>query len=217
MTKREVGGFVNYYTEDCYLNMEMPRAKSSYGWFEMKDIKQWRRDKSAEDVVLAPRDFSDVASDLCEKAMQDAKEQLHPLMRDAHLGRLDERSEFVQTFKNALEKRIARKLAAWQPGVQAVFKFDETPTETWDGSVHLLVKVPSLSDALKTLGRRLDRSLLKYLKQLDWPRFQDRQSILEVQQVTPNELRHGIGYGAMFCAVYTVPVKVWPQDQNRVR
>lgn len=186
----------------------------------MKDIKQWWRGKAVEDVVLAPRDLSDVASDLCEKAMQDAKKQLHPLMRDAHLGRLDERSEFVQAFKNALENRIARKLAAWQPGVQAVFKFDETPTEnweTWDGSIHLLVKVPSLSDALKTLARKLDRSLLKYLKRLDWPRFQDRQSILEVQQVTPNELRHGIGYGGMFCAVYTVPVKVWPQDKKRSR
>jgi hypothetical protein len=184
----------------------------------MKDIKQRWRDKAVEDVVLAPRDLSDVASDLCEKAMQDAKEQLHPLMRDAHLGRLDERSEFVQTFKNALEKRIARKLATWQPGVQAVFRFDETPAEnweTWDGSIHLLVKVPGLSDALKTLGKMLDRSLLKYLKRLDWPRFRDCQSILDVQQVTPNELRHGIGYGAMFCAVYTVPVKVWPQEQKR--
>jgi hypothetical protein len=54
---------------------------------------------------------------------------------------------------------------------------------------------------------------VKRLQQLGLPRFEKRQSILDVQQVTPNELRHGIGYGAMFCAVYTVPVRVWPQDK----
>jgi hypothetical protein len=195
-----------------------PLEKSGYGWFEMRDVKQRGRDRSVDEAVPALRDFGEVANDLCEKAMQEAKEQLHPLLRDAQLDRLNERSEFVQTFKSALEQRIARKLAVWQPGVQAVFKFDETPMETWetwDGSIHLLVKVPTLSDALKNLGRKLDRSLVKYFRQLDWGRFQERQSILEVQQVTPNELRHGVGYGAMFCAVYTVPIKVWPQDKNR--
>jgi hypothetical protein len=170
-----------------------------------------------EMVVPAPRDFGEIANDLCEKAIQDAKEQLHPLLRDAELNRLNERSEFVQSFKSALELRIARKLAAWQPGVQAVFKFDESSTEnweTWDGSIHLLVKVPSLSDALKSLGRMLDRSLVKYFSQLGWSRFQECQTILDVQQVTVGELRHCVGYGAMFCAVYTVPVMVWPQEKN---
>lgn len=152
--------------------------------------------------------------------MQDAKDQLHPLLRDAQLDRLDKRPEFVQALKSALEKRIARKLADWQPRVQAVFKFDETPTaawETWDGSIHLLAKVPRLSETLKILARRLDRSLVKSLEELNWARVQGNESILDVQQVTLNELRHRIGYGAMFCAVYTVPVKVWPQDKKRSR
>jgi hypothetical protein len=163
------------------------------------------------------RDFREVANDLCEKALNDAKEQLHPLLRDAELDRLDRRAEFVRAFKSALELRIARKLAAWQPGVQAVFKFDETPAQnrdTWDGSIHLLVKVPRLSDAVKALGKKLDQSLVKVLKQLGWSRFRKRQSILNVQQITPNELRHGISYGAMFYAVYTAPVKVWPQNRR---
>jgi hypothetical protein len=68
---------------------------------------------------------------------------------------------------------------------------------------------------VKILGRRLDRSLVKYLKQLNWPRFQNQQSILDVQEVMLSELRHGIGYGAMFYAVYTVPVKVWPREKKR--
>jgi hypothetical protein len=55
---------------------------------------------------------------------------------------------------------------------------------------------------------------VKYLRQLNWPRFQTHQSILDVQQVTLSELRHGIGYGAMFHAVYTVPEKVWPKNRQ---
>jgi hypothetical protein len=181
----------------------------------MRDVSHWLQQKPAEHRVPAPKDFGQIASDLCENALKDAKEQLHPLLREARLDRLEERSEFIKTFKGALEHRIARRLAAWDPGVQAVYQFDETPSETWDGSIHLLVKVPRLSEALKILGRRLDRSLVKAFSQLNWPRFQKRQSILDVQQVTLNELRHGIGYGAMFYAVYTVPVKVWPKNRKQ--
>ena len=182
----------------------------------MSDGNRWRLEKSVEGVIPAPKEFGIVANDLCEKSLNDAKAQLHPLLWDAALDRLDQRDEFLQAFKSALEKRIARKLAVWQPGIQAVFKFDETPLEntgTWDGSIHLLVKVPRLSDAVKALEKKLDQGLVKYLKQLGWSRFHKRQSILEVQQVTPNELRHGVSYGAMFYAVYTAPVKVWPQTR----
>ena len=126
----------------------------------------------------------------CEKALNDAKAQLYPLLRNTELDRLGQRSEFLQAFKSALEQRIARKLAVWQPGVQAVFKYDETWTENmekWDGSIHLLVKVPRLSNAVKVLGRKLDGGLVKCLKRLGWQRFRMLQSILEVQQVTPTE------------------------------
>ena len=183
----------------------------------MGDVKHWRREGSTEHVVHAVSDFGEVANNLCEKALEDAKSQLHPLLRNTELDRLSQRGEFLQAFKSALEQRIARTLAAWHPSVQAVFRYDETWTEnveSWDGSIHLLVKVPRLSNAIKALGKKLDGSLVKYLKQLGWQRFPTRQSILEVQQVTPNELRHGVGYGAMFYAVYTAPVKVWPQDRR---
>jgi hypothetical protein len=178
---------------------------------------QWPQHNPGEYQVPAPKDFGQIANELCENALKDAKEQLHPLLRDVRLDRLDERPEFVKTFKRALEQRIARKLAAWYPGVEAVYQFNETSTddpETWDGSVHLLVKVPRLSETLKILGRRLDRSLAKYLSQLNWPRFEKHQSILDVQQVTLSELRHGVGYGGMFSAVYNVPVKVWPRNRK---
>jgi hypothetical protein len=183
----------------------------------MSDVYDRSSQGSVESVTPASNDFGVVANDLCEKALNEAKEQLHPLLRDIELDRLEKRTEFVQAFKSALEKSIARKLAAWQPGVEAVFKFDETLAENreaWDGSIHLLVKVPRLSIAVKALGKKLDQSLLRYLKQLGWSRFRKCQSILEIQQVTTNELRHGVSYGAMFSAVYNVPVKIWPPKRR---
>lgn len=179
----------------------------------MNDVNERGWEASKEFVIPTPNEFGQAANEICEKALHDAKVKLHPLIRGDELNRLDQRTEFIQAFKLALERGVARKLALWQPGVQAVFKFDEAPQEnlgTWDGSIHLLVRVPRLSNALKTLGKRLDRGLVKYLKQLGWSRFHKQQSILEIQQVTPNELRHGVSYGAMFAAVYNVPVKVWP-------
>ena len=160
-------------------------------------------------------DLEQEVNKLCEKALKDAKSQLHPLIQSVELNRLDRRDEFTQAFRNALEHRIAQKLAIWQPNVQAVFRFDTSRlkiNERWDGSIHLLIMVSKLSKKVKLLSEVLDNILVKYLRQLGWSRFQTSHSILEIQQVTPNEVRRGISYGAMFYAVYTVPVKVWPKN-----
>ena len=170
-----------------------------------------------EPIVPLPNDLSQVANRLCETALEDAKAQMHPLLRSADFRRLGQRMEFVKAFKFALERRIAQMLALWQPDVQAVFQFEESWMENrsaWDGSIHLLVRVPRLSNAIKLIGKALDKSLLKTLKQLGWARFQKRQTVLEVQQVTSEELLHGVSYGAMFYAVYSVPVKVWPMKRH---
>lgn len=173
------------------------------------NIRNFHQKRSIQDNELERE-----VNKLCEKALNDAKSQLHPLLQNVDLERLDQRREFTQAFKNALEQQIARKLAVWQPNVQAVFQFDTSRTkssERWDGSIHLLVMVSKLSKKVKLLGEMLDKILVNYLGQLGLSRFQTSHSILEVQQVTPNEVRRGISYGAMFYAVYTVPVKVWPE------
>jgi hypothetical protein len=174
-------------------------------------------ERSPEGPVPAPLEIDLAVNELCEKALGDARGHLHPLAQNSELSRLDKRVEFIQALKSGLEQRLARRLAAWQPDVQAVFKYEETLTqslENWDGSIHLLVKVPRLSDAIKVLGNILDDALVNALHRLGLPRFQGCQSVLDVQQITPSELRHGIGYGAMFSAVYTAPVKVWPQERD---
>jgi hypothetical protein len=181
----------------------------------MRNIKTWRQEEPVRHKVSIPKGFEQIADEIYEKALNDARAQLHPLLRIVEAGRLSQRHEFVQAFRTALEQRIARKLAAWQPGVQAIFKFDESwmrNRKSWDGSIHLLVQMPHLSHALQMLTKKLDQNLVKCLKQLGWSPFRKRQSVLEVQQVTTDELRRGIGYGAMFCAVYSRPVQVWSQS-----
>ena len=179
----------------------------------MRRVNTWWGDQISIHAMPTTKDFSQVAGEICEKALRDAKTELHPLMSQADLDRLDKRSEFLQTFQSALEKTIARKIAAWQPAVQSVFRFDESHAvhdPSWDGMIHLLVKVPRLSNALKAMGRSLDKYLLENLKRLGWARFHRQQSILDLQQVTENELRHGVSYGAMFYAVDSIPIQVWP-------
>ena len=179
----------------------------------MNTLTNLWRGKRAEQADHPTVDFPQAANAIFEKALEDARIRLHPLIRNRDARLLDRHIEFVQAFRHSLEQQIGEKMAVWQPGVQAVFRFDESwieSRERWDGSIHLLVKVPHLSNVSRMLGKNLDKHLLKCLRQLGWSHFQKRHTVLEIQQVTPKELHHGIGYGAMFCAVHSRPVKIWP-------
>ena len=183
----------------------------------MDGINKLPGKRSAEHAVPDMKDLEEVVNEIFESALNDAKSQLHPLLRHSELSHLSQRTDFLRAFKSALEKRLTRILVAWLPEVEAVYQYDETRLgniENWDGSIRLLLKVPRLSNVVRTLGKKLDRDLVNYLRQLGWQRVRTRQSILEIHQVTPGELRHGTGYGAMFFAVHTAPVQVWPQDQR---
>lgn len=172
-----------------------------------------------ETVVTNPDEIKRAAQELCDKSLVEAKAELHPLLQPVEPARLDGRCEFLRAFKRSMEKRIARQVAIWQPCVQTVFKFDASrgsQTECWDSTIHLLVMVPELLDSIRALGTKLDRDILRRLKRLDWPRFERAKSIIEVQQVTQDEMHRGISYGAMFLSLYAAPVKVWPSP-NRQR
>lgn len=179
----------------------------------MNLIGKWHPEEPVDSTIPGTKDFNRAADNICKEALNDARKHLHPLLKDEDVYRLRNRNEFVNALKLALERRIAQRLVLWYPNIQAVFKFDESWVEArhhWDGSLHLLVKIPRLSGTLKMLGKKLDISLMRRLQQLGWSRFHKHKFILEIQQVTPNELLHGIGYGAMFYAVYSIPMKIWP-------
>ena len=142
-----------------------------------------------------------------------AKAQLHPLLQQVDLEKLGQRREFVQAFKQALERAVAEKIVLWLPSVKVVYKFDspgETSPEYWDNTVHLLLRVSRLLPSINELGATLNNEVREELKRFSWSRFQSSKSIVEIQQVTDNEIRHGVCYGAMFYSCYTAPSPVWP-------
>jgi hypothetical protein len=179
----------------------------------MSNINNKRWENATDYSILTSEEFEQEAKVICESALSDAQSQLHPLLQNFELDRLDLRPEFFKAFKSALEHLISRQLARWYPDIQAVFSYDGVPLkniEDWHDSINLLVKIPRIAEEVKVRGKKLDYSLVKCLKQLRWRRFKACHSVLDVQQVTPRDLSYCIGYGALFCAVYTVPVQVWP-------
>ncbi|GAB4577392.1 MAG: hypothetical protein Fur0022_01230 [Anaerolineales bacterium] len=190
-----------------------------------KYFDEAKRNKNSDDYEQAiiegllknPITFRQVTEELCEKAVMDAKAQLHPLLHQVDLEKLGQRREFVEAFQHSLEGVVAERIALWLPWVKVVYRFDalrRRSTDDWDNTLHLLILVPQLLPSMNEFGTILDREMLKRLQHLSWSRFQDAKSIVEIQQVTPNELRHGVCYGAMFYSFYTAPTQVWPPILN---
>lgn len=166
-----------------------------------------------QSLFRSPSAFRQISEELCEKALMDAKSELHPLLQQADLEKLGQRQKFVQAFKQALEKAVAERVVRWLPDIKVVYKFDSPrrgSAEHWDNTIHLLILVPLLLPSINELGSELDCAILEELKHFSWSRFQDAKSILEIQQVTPYEIRHGVCYGAMFYSLYAAPTQVWP-------
>ena len=185
----------------------------------MRKTKSSCREETLEPILADFQRLKQIVTELCDAALFDAKAHLHPLLHNEELDKLDSRSEFVQAFKRALEQRIALKLVCWQPCIQAVYGFNATlPQERhWDNTIHLLVLLSQPLETIQIMSLMLDLGLVQCLKQLNWSRFQMQESLLEIQQVTPDEVQRGIHYGAMFFSVYNAPYKVWPQPCDRSR
>ena len=157
-------------------------------------------------------EFRQIADELCDRAQRVATDQLHPLLQRVDLVKLSQRHEFLDAFRCSLEREIAQKIVLWLPCVKVVYKFDASRKkrlEEWDNTIHLLVLVPQLIPLIKELGTMLDVAFLTSLKRLPWSRFQDSKFVIEIQQVTPEEIRHGVCYGAMFFSYYATPSQVW--------
>lgn len=191
-----------------------------------KHFDEAKRNKNSDDyeqeviegLLKNPITFRQVTEGLCEKALMDAKAQLHPLLQRVDLEKLGQRREFVEAFNHSLEGVVAKRIALWIPWVKVVYRFDvlrRRSTDDWDNTLHLLILVPRLLPSINKLGAELDRVILERMKRFNWSRFQDSRSMIEVQQVTPYEIRHGVCYGAMFYSFYTAPVQVWPPILNQ--
>lgn len=196
--------------------MRHEAVRTHYFWKDRVNVNKnswYYKPEVIENLPRNANEFRRISDELSDHAQRDAKEQLHPLLQRVDLEKLSQRHEFLEAFKCSLEREIAQKIALWLPCVKVVYSFDSSrrkSTDDWDNTIHLLVLVPRLIPSIKELGAKLDIELLKSLKRLSWSRFQDSKFVVEIQQVTPEEMRHGVCYGAMFFSVYTAPSQVWP-------
>ena len=151
--------------------------------------------------------------ELCEKALACAKNELHPLLQHADLDRLDQRADFLQAFRKAIEIEMAQKITLWVPCTKIVYRFDTTYSsrvEKWDNIIHLLLVVPQILPSLNNFGKKFDYEMVQHLTALGWTRFQYSKTVVEILQVTLNEIHHGVSYGGMFFSANSVPAQIWP-------
>lgn len=130
------------------------------------------------------------------------------------------KSDFFDYFKHALASGVAGVLADNDDRVQAVYIQDTTSNPDSeiagalpaDATVSLIIQVTTSSAALEGFITSLDRALIASLKELDSPRFAEREFILDVVVVTQHEVEQGIGYGHMMKSIFAPPLKVWQRE-----
>jgi hypothetical protein len=114
---------------------------------------------------------------------------------------------FLPAFKLALAASVACTLGEHDAQVRAVYAYDSA-----DALLHLLVIVGRPSAALTMFVASLDRALAASLDELSLAVGHRRVSVLDVNLITPKEVRLGIGPAALLSAVYHPPLAVWSRD-----
>ena len=189
-----------FHTVHLLVNRDGASGKY-FGKSNVSDNNDYSQQKVIEGLFKSPCAFGSVSEELCEKALMDAKSQLHSLLQQVDPEKLDQRRELVEAFKHALERAVSERIVLWLPCVKAVYKFENlrgSSPKYQDNTIHLLILLPRLLPSSYRLGAMLDHEVLERLKRFNGSRFQDSKSFLEIQQVTPNEIHHGVCYDAMF-------------------
>ena len=160
--------------------------------------------------------LDDMAETIRADALTLAREKLGLPQHGSNLVSLLRQPGF-DYFKYGLAMGVSNALAANDPNVQAIYAYDpstnadsETEEEiTPDATVHLLVQVTMPSAALQAFIASLDRALLASLKDLPSPRFAQRESVLNVNLITEDDIRHGANFAGLLSGVFAPPLKIW--------
>ena len=166
--------------------------------------------------------LTEVAETLRDDSLLVAREELAPSRGELPLEELLNDLDFVDSFKHSLASGIARVLAAYDRQVKSVHFYDplvcrerrrigKLPIEA---TIHLLVEVHHLSPALSVLIMALDHELTDSLKVLPSPWFAHRQFTLDVNFVTPEDIKVGRGHATLLSSLYTPPLKIWKREDE---
>ena len=164
--------------------------------------------------------LTEVAETLRDDSFLVAREGLVPPRDELPLETLLNDLEFVDHFKHSLAAGIARVLAAYDRQVKTIHYYDPRvcpeeragSTLPIDATIHLLVEVNHPSPALSVLILALDRELTECLKTLPSGRFANLSFILDVNVLTPEDIRAGRGHATLLSSLYTPPLKIWGRE-----
>ena len=171
----------------------------------------------AEAITFQVPALDEVAETIRDNALASARVKLWEPERSADLAALLCRADFLDYFKYGLASGVARTLAASDPNVQAVYVYDPSTNADsdsgedmpQDATVHLLLRVTQSSAALEAYIVALDRALAASLIALPSPRFAQRESILDVNSVSDDDVRRGVNYAGLLAGVFAPPLNIW--------
>lgn len=119
----------------------------------------------------------------------------------------------VDVLKHALASGVARALAENDKFVRAVYAYDPAPPQgaaANHSTIHLLVLVAKPSAALEAFIATLDRALVTQLQNLG--HLNPRDSVLDVNLFTPEDVRRGVGYAALLHSMSPPPKQLWQRE-----
>ncbi len=154
--------------------------------------------------VFAPTHFSEVVETIVEQAIDLVREHVAAFKGAAHIETLVRRPDFAGPFRCALAIELAKVIGADNPDVRTVFAYDLSRP-----NLHLLAVVSRPTRGLSAYIGALDEALCDRMTDLHVLDCAARQGVLDIQFITPQEVRLGIGYTGLLSAVQTAPVRVW--------
>lgn len=122
-----------------------------------------------------------------------------------------------EAVKDGLARGVARALAAHDAQVQAIYAYDPSANpdseagddRPFDATVHLLAVVTTPSAALQAFIAALDRALTESLKDLPSPVFQVRESILDINLITRQDVQERKGYAGLLSATFAPAIEIY--------
>jgi hypothetical protein len=121
-----------------------------------------------------------------------------------------------EAVKDGLARGVARALLAHDPQVQAIYAYDPSANpdseagddRPFDATIHLLAIVTAPSAALQAFIAALDRALTESLKELPSPIFQIRESVLDINLITRQDVQERKGYAGLLSATFAPAIEI---------
>jgi hypothetical protein len=163
-------------------------------------------------------ELAEVAEKIRDNALDFAKMKLPPVKRDQNLEELFQQRNFTCDFKHGLVEGVCETIGEYDGKVLESYCFDpdanpdcqsgdEIPL---DGTINIILVVESKTAGLDALITSLDRGLTQALKELPIPSLVSYDSVLNIIQVTQNDVEKRKGYAALLSSLYVRALKVWP-------